>query len=254
ESQDAAFERFPFLIGYVNELARIGLDGLTTAEALLWWQERLRSWESQASGFLPIRALQRAAGLSDETLRAYFCLGLGEEDPRFGLLFEALQGTPGQHHLTYGLLNAWAVEPTEATPSAAASGLPARCVLRQMQDAGLVRVTNPDAPRFDWGLQPAPQLWDVVSGRGAGELAAGRGSRDTRGRLIHRPLAELLRLDELVVPAELDARLRRLPRLLASREVDALVVRGPQHNGRKTLLGAVAAELGRGLLQVPRRA
>src|SRR5262249_41011963 len=75
-----------------------------------------------------------------------------------------------------------------------------------------------------------------------------------RGRLIHRPLAELLRLDELVVPAELDARLRRLPRLLASREVDALVVRGPQHNGRKTLLGAVAAELGRGLLQVPRRA
>src|SRR5438874_2184504 len=84
DSHEAVFERFPFLVGYVNELARSGLDGQSTTAARASWRERVLDWEARTSAFLPLRALRTAAGLSYETLVAYFCLGLAEEDPRFG--------------------------------------------------------------------------------------------------------------------------------------------------------------------------
>src|SRR5882724_8953410 len=43
---------------------------------------------------------------------------------------------------------------------------------------------------------------------------------------------------------------RALPPLFASGEVKTVIVRGPQHNGRRTLLGAMASMLGRSMLEV----
>ena len=100
---------------------------------------------------------------------------------------------------------------------------------------------NTDAPRVDWALQPTPLLWDVLSGHGARALA---------GWAIYRAPAQLLPLDRLIVSAELRERLERLPRLLGAGEMDTLLVRGPQHNGRKTVLGALATAMGRGLLEI----
>ena len=231
DSQEDVFERFPFLAGYVNELAQIGLEGMATSEAPAWWDERQQVWEASVAAFLPIRTLRQAAGLSSDAMITYFVLGLSEEDPRFGALFETLHGTPGQHHVTYGLLSAWG------------TGLDsqARGVVQHLQATGMVQVANPDAPRVDWALAPNPLLWDALSGRAISALA---------GWAAYRPPAALLRLDQLILASELRSQLAQLPALLAAGEIDTLLVRGPQHNGRKTVLGALAAALGRGLLEI----
>jgi hypothetical protein len=66
---------------------------------------------------------------------------------------------------------------------------------------------------------------------------------------LHPP-DRLLSVDDLILPDGLRQALRAVPRLLADGQARALVVRGPQHNGRRTLLGAVARALGRGLVEV----
>src|ERR1051325_2528901 len=62
-SFEAAFEQFPFLVGYNNELAEHGLAGLTSSDAGRWWRDNLREWEKAALCHLPLRALGEAAAL-----------------------------------------------------------------------------------------------------------------------------------------------------------------------------------------------
>lgn len=231
ESQDAAIEQFPFLAGYINELAEQGLNGLTTAEAIPWWRAALAEWEQACPAFLPLRALREAAGLSYEAGAIYCCAGLAEEDPRFGVLFEAVQGAPGQHRATYGLLNAWW----------SGEGCDVRAALAHLLEARLLQVLNPDAPRVDWALLPTPAVWDALDGRPPS--AATPGAK-------YRPPESLTPLDALIAAPAQRAQLALLPDLLAAGDVRTLVVRGPQRNGRKTLVGAVARALGRGVLEV----
>jgi hypothetical protein len=260
DSQEAAFERFPFLAGYVHELAQIGLDGLTTADAIPWWQTHLRAWEASVVGFLPIRALQEAAGLDYEALVTFFCLGLSEEDPRFGVVYETLHGVPGQHHVTYGLLNAWRGDPDR----------PVRAVVQQLQATGLIQVLNPETPRVDWSLLPAPLLWDALTQPsaplapnlgepsapgigGVGGVTAGRRARPKAalfGWFAYHAPADLLTPDELIINQPLRDQLRQLPTLVTAGEIDTLLLRGPSHNGRKTVLGAIAQTAGCGLLEI----
>ena len=50
-------ERFPFLIGYVNEMAAFGLAGVDLDAAPQRWRELLRDWEQQADAPLPLQQL-----------------------------------------------------------------------------------------------------------------------------------------------------------------------------------------------------
>lgn len=245
DSQEAVFERFPFLAGYVRELAQIGLDGLTTVDAIPWWQEHLAVWEASVAAYLPLRGLERATGLSYHALVSFFCLGLVEEDPRFGVVFETLQGTPGQHHVTYGLLNAWWSDPEH----------PVRMVVQQLQAAGLIQVLNPEAPRVDWGLQPVPVIWDALTTvapqrRGGRRETDSTASTSVSAWFEYHPPDALLDISDLVINESLREQLRQLPALLAAGEIDMLLLRGPLHNGRKTVLGAVARSVGCGLLEI----
>ncbi|MCY1015844.1 AAA family ATPase [Pyxidicoccus sp. MSG2] len=222
-----SFEEFPFLAGYHDELAALGAAGRDEA----WWQEALAAWEQRIPGHLPARALREAAGLDHRALTLLFCVGLTEEDARFGLLFEALQAAPGVHRPTLGLLHAWWN----------AEGSEARAALEPLREAGLLRVTNPDAPRVEWAFEVPGALWDALRG-------------DVRLRplpwLRYRPAAELLEIPRLILPDAVRDTVARLPPLLKQREVRTLIVRGPRHGGRRTLVGAVARALGRGLLEV----
>ena len=261
DSQEAVYERFPFLGGYVSELALGGLEGMTTAEAQDEWRAALLAWERAAPCVagcrptLPLLALAAAAGLSYAALIAWFCIGLSEEDPRFGSLFEALHGTAGQHHLTFGLLTAWDAD--------ADNGV--RRLLQQLQGAGLVHISNPDAPRVDWAFVTQPLIWDAVAGRVTGRM--GPNSSDLPAWLNYRGPGDLLPLAQYVLTtganlsvartdagvaagADGQAWLAHLSELLGRDEIDTLLVRGPQHNGRKTLAGGLAAGQGRGLLEV----
>ncbi len=105
----------------------------------------------------------------------------------------------------------------------------------------LVNVVNRDAPRIEWALQTPALLWDVLRGESHHQLAPW---------VNYCAPVDLLSLDELLVPEAIQQRLLMVPQLLASGEAQALIARGPNHNGRQTLLGAVARELGRGTLEI----
>lgn len=232
-SQEDAFEQFPFLVGYHDELAARGFGGQTLHEAIHSWRDTLLIWEEAIPEHLPLRAISHTAGLDYSMLTLLLTIGLIEEDARFGLIFEALQSAPGQHRPTLGLLNAWWREPIDRGE--------VRSTLLLLQELGLVQVINPEAPRIEWALQIPGPLWDVMRG-------------DTRAAITrnidYKFPGDLPLYDDLIIPEQLRARLSTLSSLLSAHQVQAVVVRGPQHNGRRTLLGAIARQLGRGLLVI----
>ena len=237
-SRQTAFEQFPFLEGYYDELATQALTGLASEDLEIWWRDALYTWEqtiptarAELRQMLPLRALREAAGLSHTALAFLLTIGLIEEEARFGLLFEAMQNTPGQHRPTVGLLSTWWREQSD--------GGEVRATLRHLETLGLIQVVNPDAPRIEWALQLPTLLWDALRGEVHEALAPW---------LRYVPPSQLLTSDGLILPDPLKQTLARIPQLLAAGEVQALVVRGPQHNGRQTTLGTVAHALGRGLL------
>ncbi|WP_437716988.1 ATP-binding protein [Sorangium sp. So ce448] len=226
ESVDALLEQLPFLAGYRDELPEGSIEDPA------WWPAAIADFERGAGEHLPLRALREAAGLDHDALTLLLSLGLQEEDPRFGLLFDAAQGTSGQQRPTLGLVNAWwrgEVDRGEV-----------RARLRRLHELGLVGVLNPDAPRTQWQLHVHAPVWDALRGEASDGVAAW---------LTHRPREALVPLGGLIAPEALRRELARLPELLASGEVRALLVRGPRHCGRRTLLGAVAHAVGRGVLE-----
>ncbi len=230
-SFEAAVERFPFLSGYHDELAT-RLTGLSVAEALERWCQDIALWEAPVPGHLPLRTARQAAGLGPAEACWLLTFGLPDEDSRFGEVFEALQGIPGQRRPVFGLLGrCWSSAP----------GLgPAADVLHRWRELGFAQLTNPDDPRSEWVLQIPTPLWDALGGsvRPAAE-----------GFLCRTP-DELRELDQLILPSGVAATSRALVDSLGSGEVRAVVVRGPGHNGRRTLLGALARAAGRGLVEL----
>ncbi len=232
-SSEAAFKEFPFLIGYNNELADGGLAGVHSSEAVAWWHESLRTWENKATTHLPLQALRKAANLDTSALILLTTIGLIEEDLRFGAVFEAMQGSPGQHRATPSLLNTWGRDEAHWSDS--------RSNLRRMRELGLVRVVNPDSPRLEWALEVPSALWDAL--RGEQNELPGPGLR-------YRPAVTLAAMNELVLPHEMHERVRAIPGLFISEEAQTLIVRGAYRNGRRTVFGAIARELNLGLLEI----
>lgn len=235
-SMDAAIERFPFLAGYRAEVRWPGLDDRDGRQASRLWQDALAEWEQTQAGHLPLRALGDAAGLDRSSLTLLLAIGLVEEDARFGHLFEALQGSVGQHRPTAGLLSTW-WEPEDPES--------VRCALRRLQSLGLARAVNPETPRAEWALEPPGPIWDAIRGDT---------SPEPEPWVAYTPPDGLTSRAQLIVPSGMEDAVDGLPGLMESGEVEAVIVRGPRHNGRRTLLGAIARGLGRGLLAISRPA
>lgn len=233
-SRVSAYEMFPFLKGYDDEL---GLGDIADDDERLRagrrWRESLQNWEAKIETHLPLCALREAAALDDLDVMLIMSIGLVEEDVRFGLLFEALQGVTGQPRPTISTLNLWWESPLEQGE--------VYHRVRRLQDLGLFQVVNPEAPRTAWALQIHSALWDALGGKGASALPMWA---------VHTPASDLLDASDLIIPEALHRTLESLPRLLATGEISALIVRGHQHNGRRALLGCLAHAMGRGMLVV----
>jgi ATPase family associated with various cellular activities (AAA) len=232
-SAEDAFKEFPFLVGYNNELADGGLAGVNSGKAVSLWLESLREWEKKTTEHLPIDALRRSAGLDHSSMILLTVIGLIEEDLRFGTVFETMQGTPGQHRVTPGLLNCWGRDEMNWTD--------ARANVRRMHELGLLRVINPEAPRLEWGMEVPSPLWDAL--RGEQNQFPGQGFQ-------YREPNKLVPIDQLILPTAVHEQVRAIPKLFVSGEADGVMVRSASRNGRRTLIGALARELGLGLLEV----
>jgi hypothetical protein len=219
-------EEFPFLEGYQEELTRKNVADLD----INGWIYTIASWERTADHHLPLRALQQS--LDYRTILLLFCIGLIEEDNRFGAVFESLQPTPVQRP-TWGLMTTWWRDADDDNAI--------RQALKQLRNLMLIEVTNLEVPRPEWTLQPTSVLWDALRGDA---------SETPLPWLLHQPVETLALSHQLILPQNIAQALTRLPMLLETGEVQTLVIRGALHGGRRTLCGSVARALGRGMLQV----
>ena len=176
----------------------------------------------------PLERVRMAAGLSSEAIGLWLAIGLVEEDARFGPLFESVHEMAGQHRPTVSLLNEWWRDDY---------GSMVRAALRSLLHCGLVEPVNPSAPRMEWALQAVPVLWDTL-----------RGDPLASEEFTHRRPEEFPRWDDLALPDSVASRRRQLEAIAAC-DGGALLVRGPHHNGRGTLLGVLAKSAGKGLLE-----
>ena len=230
---DAALEQFPFLAGYLGEFTSSRFEGQAAAPAAVWWRDALRAWEASVPSHLPLRALREAGDLDHEAMTLLMAVGLLEEDARFGLVFEVAQGSPAQRRPTVGLLCAW----WRGTLNS--DGVRAR--LRRLQELGLAQSVNADVPRLDRGLQVPSPLWDAMRGDALATPAPWA---------RYRPPELLANLDDLVISDELRQSLLRLPKVLGGSDMRTCTLRGPRHNGRRTVFGALAKRMGIGMLEV----
>jgi hypothetical protein len=214
---DVALREFPFLAGWQEDAAELPPSWRTHAGIV--------AAEAAVEAHLPVRSLCDTAAIGPERRAPYLCLGLIEEDARFGILFEAIQSTPGQHRPTAGLLHTLWPESGRATA-------------RRVLAAGLARATDRSAPRSEQPLEIPGPLWDAL-----------RGDVDSAG-LPHAPGLRLhprrgaTPLGDLALPEEIRARAAAF----SPRGHETIVVRGPAHNGRSALLAAMARAQGRPIL------
>lgn len=231
-SFELAIQQFPFLAGYHQELVRRATERNPGGSLENWWS-KVVEWEGGTTRHLPLRALRTALRLEPEAFGWLVTVGLIEEDGRFGGLFDLMQSSAGLHRPTLGALRrCW----EDFCPRASIHEWFPRFVR-----TGLVRVLNPEVGRTEWALQVHPLLWEALRG----------GSMDFRDDGLNvRPVRELPDLDDLVLPADLHPQVAALPALIQSGQVRTLIIRGPNHNGRRTLLQAVARGLGRDVVEL----
>lgn len=225
--RDAVLAAHPFLATYAEEIAaRLQRPGASAAQ----WRQALAAWEAGLAANLPLRGLT-TAGLGPLEIELLMAVGVPEEDPRFSDLFEDMLGR--ERKPTAGLLLAW--WRTDEVGEDRAEDV--RRALFGLVRNGLLTVANPTAPRSEWALTVPPPLWDAL-----------RGEPPALAWLRHVAMEDQLSLERYVAPASVTRIAAQLAGLLATQHSRLLVVRGPQQNGRKTLLGVVARTMGKGLL------
>lgn len=222
-------DAFPFLAEYRSALAVQEPVDLAPDERPDWWDARLAHWEHEARENLPLRRLADVIGLSAFEVRLLVAAGLVEEDIRFGALFAGLQEPLQARRPCIGLLGWLVGAPSEdAWPAC-----------RSLLDLGVLVADNRAEPRSEWVLRVPPPLWDAIRGQPVHRPAIG---------LQHQPASDFPALDDLILPGDLHSQVARLPALLVSGQVQALVLRGMRGTGRRTLLGSLAGVLGRDVL------
>jgi AAA+ superfamily predicted ATPase len=235
-SYAALIQPFNFLKGYEDELRACVPDCLDDVEAREWWRAQTREWERGAPGRLPLRELSLRLGLSHGEQTALVLAGLVEEDIRFGSLFAALQEPLAARRPCLGLLGALAFDGKDGDWWPAA---------RRLIETELVIAENQNAPRSEWIVRVPPHIWDALRGRPVGFISE-------QCRLYSH--AEFPPLKRLSLDAETRQRLCAVPATVACGQLTAIVLRGMEGSGRRTVIGSLARAMRRDLLFYDRSA
>ena len=179
----------------------------------------------------PLAALASVAGWPASTLEVWLAHGLIEEDARFGPVFQALDPDAAATRPSLALMQSWwGTQPRE--------GL--RPALRALLELGLLRPCVATATRSEALYEVEENCWSAARGEAPTEPLPGV-------RLQAPEFAPPL--EELVLPPAMRREIEALtPRL--TRLGGTLIVRGPEHNGRGSLLAALARREGRQTLWI----
>jgi len=222
------FGNYPFLEAYEQLLTDYaGMGGERQPD---WWAEQVSTLESAYRGHLPLRSLK----LAPDQLRMLLAVGMVEENLSFGSVFAYLQEPLPARLPGLGILGVLLGQPGEPLPDSWQT-------CRPLIDSGLIYVQNPTEPRAEWLLRVPPVIWDALRGRPLEKPAPGL-SIQNRGQFPT--------LDDLILPDDLHTQVIHIPALLQSGTVSALVMRGMGGTGRRTVIGALAKEVGQSVLLV----
>lgn len=232
-SFDAVVQEFPFLVGYINELSKSGLEGLSLEEAEAAWSHWIEEWEGRADDHLPLTLLRCAEGLDVQTMALLLWLGLGDEDPRFGAVIEAAHHERGCSKPSEWLAQAvWADSPVPVN---------VRSLLRLWCGTGLIRTVPGDESSRLASLSVPHIIWETVRGEFEPHLVPWA---------RYRPATVLCDLESLILPDDILRSLERVPSLVHAGQVRTVLVKGPRQNSRRTCLGAIAKACGHGVIEV----
>ena len=227
---NAAIAAHPFLSEYAEEI-----EARTRAGSCFEtrWRAALDVWVDQATSIganLPLVALGRT-GVTDLEIELLLAIGLIEEDSRFGAVFARAQ--EGEQRPTLGTLIAWWRHDDEGGDRAD----DVRRAVQSLMRHGLVDVPNSLAPRPAWTPTVTIAVWDAL-----------RGDAPSLPWLDWRARESLPTPESYVAPGATRQACATLPEVLSSRRAGIVVIRGPTHNGRKTLAAVTARALGKSLL------
>lgn len=232
-TREAVFIEFPFLEIYDQNFAGREPNDLSQEKAENWWKKVILDWENRAENHLPLRILRTKLDLEFSEIILLICIGLIEEDARFGLVFEILNEFSTEKRLTFGTVNFW--QKSENTEGFSQS------ILYRFFDLGLINFGNTENPRSEWTLLIQPLLWDLMRGEKHYFQA---------DWLEFTASDDLLSIKKLILSDKLKCEISVLPKLFQSSEIRVLIVRGAQHNSRKTILGGIAKSLDLNLIEI----
>jgi hypothetical protein len=188
----------------------------------------LDAFESEAGVWLPLCRLDRWDA------RLLVGVGLIEDDIRFGALFATLQDPLKARRPCAGLLS-WLLADADE------SGTDLQERAQALAGRGLLEIINPGDPRSEWVLRLPIAIWDLVH---RGRIVP----TSLPATLTNRPAGSFPELADVVLGGEAADVAQRLPGLVRTGGLSAIVVRGMDGSGRLTLLGAVARALGQPVL------
>ncbi len=204
-SAEAANERFPFLAGYLDEMAACGLAGVSFGDAHVHWRDAIDAWERAAHCRLPLAALRAAAASTHDDLTLLAEIGLPDEDPRFGLVFDAMQGGAGEGR---------------PTPAVLAAGWQDDAATDARSAAHRLRGARARSERPSVGARDCVRSQQCGRRSAVGDCSAGGWAR-------HRACDALPALAALALPACLARGVRQAAAALASGAAAATILRGP---------------------------
>lgn len=228
---DEVLNEHPFLSFYFRQIRNRLPEEIEWEASLKWLREQILIWEKDLPRPLPMLAMRETLDLAYEGTLAFICAGMVEEQADFSSLFASLQQT-AEHRAVLGFVQQ--VFETEETPEAWP-------LIRPLLDAGFLQVANRDVPRSSWILRVPTVLWNAVRGECA--------ERPLEGTHYHRPQT-LESLADLVIDENVRNQLSELRGFAGSGRKHTIIVRGMPGTDRLGAIGAVARELGRGVIEI----
>lgn len=219
------YERYPFLGKYGTEIQKFHADSSSWQQVSSGWFDAIRAWERTADRSLPFSSLSQQEGQSFDSTLAFAIVGLIEEDSRFGTVFAELQAPLVERRPSVELIGRLLATHDGESPR------DGWAICRPLISDGLIEVMNPQAPRSEWTLRVPSELWDA---------ARGEVERHSAPAFKFYPWQSFPAIDELIHPPELIAHLSNVPALMASSQIDSLVLRADAGTDTLEVIGAIA--------------